>query len=136
MKKILIFLLVVTQIAIFFPILNTSIANAEHISPTETPCSNYNIDTQRCPDNNTASNTQKVETTVSNTVKYALIAIGALSGIFLIYGGMLFVLSSGNPDKVKKAKNTVLFSLIGLALAISANVIINVIINASSNTFK
>lgn len=44
-----------------------------------------------------------------------LIAVG-----FVIYGGILYVTSRGEPDKAKKAMSTILNALIGLAIAVVA----------------
>lgn len=44
-----------------------------------------------------------------------LVAVG-----FVIYGGILYVTSRGEPDKAKKAMSTILNALIGLAIAVVA----------------
>lgn len=134
MKKILTLMLLATiQLVTVYSLFGHSTVKAEHISPTETPCSNFDINTQRCLDNNTYSNTAEIQTTVSDIAQYALIAISILSAIFLIYGGVLFAVSAGNPDKIKKAKYTVLFSLIGLSLALLTNVIIRTVVNTAGS---
>jgi hypothetical protein len=58
--------------------------------------------------------------------------IGALSVIFLIYGGISYALSTGNPDKAKQAWQTVLYSLIGLVVSVSAVTLITLVIGRLS----
>jgi Na+/serine symporter len=68
---------------------------------------------------------------VGEVISYALWAVGALAVIFLIYGGLSFAMSGGDTEKVKKAKSIILYSVIGLALAILANVIINLVVSVT-----
>lgn len=44
---------------------------------------------------------------------------------YLIYGGFMYLTSSGNPEQVKKAGSTLLNAAIGLGIAISATTFIN-----------
>lgn len=57
----------------------------------------------------------------------AINIIGILSRIavlmavaFVIYGGVLFVISQGSPEKIAAAKNTLLYAVIGLLISIFA----------------
>lgn len=55
-----------------------------------------------------------------------LIRIAGLAAfIFLIYGGFLYLTSSGNADNVSKAGSTLLNAAIGLGIAVSATAFIN-----------
>lgn len=54
---------------------------------------------------------------------------GILAVIMIIIGGFAYVTSSGDPHKLNGAKNTILYALIGVAVAISAQLIINVVMN-------
>lgn len=62
-------------------------------------------------------------------IKNILIAIIGISGliavIFIIIGGVQYMSSSGDPAKVKKAKDTILYALIGLAICALAFAIVN-----------
>jgi hypothetical protein len=50
----------------------------------------------------------------------ALISIG-----FIVYGGVLYVISQGAPDKTKQAEQTVINAIVGLAVAIAATAIVS-----------
>lgn len=51
-----------------------------------------------------------------------LIAVG-----FVIYGGIRYVLSLGNPENTKNARSTIINALIGLLIAASATAIVNLV---------
>ena len=50
--------------------------------------------------------------------------VGALAVVFIIIGGIQYVLSAGDSKKTAQAKNTILYALIGVAVAIFAGVIV------------
>lgn len=52
---------------------------------------------------------------------------GMIAVVFVIYGGFQYVLSQAEPDRVKGARSTIINALIGLAIAISATAIVNLI---------
>jgi uncharacterized membrane protein len=51
-------------------------------------------------------------------VVYAFIGAAALSAIFIFVGGISFILSGGNDEKIKQAVNTISYSIIGLIVTI------------------
>lgn len=54
---------------------------------------------------------------------------GALAFLYLVIGGFQYITSQGDPQRVAKAKNAVLYALIGLALAIVAQSIVALVVN-------
>jgi hypothetical protein len=69
--------------------------------------------------------TSGIFTSVSDTL---LFVIGALSVIMLIIGGIRYTVSGGNSTAVTAAKNTVLYAIVGLVVAILAFAIINFVL--------
>ena len=47
----------------------------------------------------------------------------------IIWGGIRYVLSAGNSTALTSAKNTIVYSIIGLIIAILAYAIVNFVIN-------
>jgi hypothetical protein len=45
----------------------------------------------------------------------------------VIYGGIEFITSSGNPDKASSARSTITNAIIGLAIAVSAATVVTYI---------
>ena len=58
-----------------------------------------------------------VFTIISNAMMFI---IGALSVLMLIIGGFKYVISGGDASAVTKAKNTILYAIIGLIVALLA----------------
>ncbi|MBQ3430803.1 hypothetical protein IJG20_01705 [Candidatus Saccharibacteria bacterium] len=61
----------------------------------------------------------------STVTHYILFFVGAISVIMLIIGGLRYALSAGDSKKVTDAKNTILYALIGLAIAILSYAIVD-----------
>ena len=55
---------------------------------------------------------------------------GIIAVIMIIYGGIQYVTSVGNPQTTSKAKNTLIYSVVGLLIVIFAAAIVNVIVGA------
>lgn len=58
----------------------------------------------------------------------ALFLIGAISIVMLIYGGIRYTLSGGKPEAVTNAKNTILYSIVGIVVALLAYAIIDFVV--------
>ena len=69
------------------------------------------------------------QTLVKQFVNIFLFAVGALSVIMLIWGGIRYTTSAGDSNKVTAAKNTVLYAIVGLVIAILAYAIVNMVID-------
>lgn len=63
-------------------------------------------------------------------VNILLFLIGVLSVIMLIYGGIQYTLSSGDSGKVNNAKNTILYAIVGLIVAILSYAIVNFVLKS------
>ena len=67
--------------------------------------------------------------TVAN-ILYAIIAIlGLVAVIFVLIGGIQYMTSTGDPAKTKKARDTILYALIGLVICVLSFAIVNFTIN-------
>lgn len=73
--------------------------------------------------------------TVVNLIKVAMSVLGLVAVVVIILGGIQFMTAGGDPGKVKKAKDTILYGVIGLVVAVLAYAIVNFII-ASVNGAK
>ena len=67
--------------------------------------------------------------TVKQVVNIFLWAIGALSVFMLIWGGIRYTTSAGDSNKVTAAKNTIIYAIVGLVVAILAYAIVNLVVN-------
>ena len=60
----------------------------------------------------------------------ALYLIGAISVLMLIYGGIRYTISGGDSTAVTNAKNTIMYAVIGIVVAILAYAIVNFVLGA------
>lgn len=77
------------------------------------------------------TNLPKIGANSSNLNDILQIAIGiiaAISLLFIVVGGLRYVLSDGDPQNASKAKSTIIYALIGLVIAISAQAIISFVL--------
>ncbi len=79
---------------------------------------NYKVDISPLP--STAATQGKIQLIL--TIVFAV--IGALSLLMFTIGGFRYVASEGDPQATAKAKGTVVYSLIGLIVSISAVAIV------------
>ena len=59
----------------------------------------------------------------------ALAIVGALSVTMLIWGGVRYIISGGDSKKITDAKNTILYAIIGLIIAVLAYAIVRFVLN-------
>ncbi len=72
---------------------------------------------------------------VKTLVNVFLGIIGALSVVMIIYGGFKYVTSAGEASALTSAKNTILYAVVGLVIAVSAYAISSFVIDTlSGNT--
>ena len=53
--------------------------------------------------------------------------VGVASLVTFVYAGFIFLVSAGNPEKVKKAKDTMLYAIIGIVVAMASYAILSFI---------
>ena len=63
--------------------------------------------------------------TVTNVM---LFLIGVISVVMLIYGGIRYTISQGDSTAVTNAKNTIMYAVIGIVIAILAFAIVNFVV--------
>jgi|SRR3989344_1052706 len=67
---------------------------------------------------------QRLSTIVLNVLNFLLSVVGTLALIMLVVGGIMYIMASGNEDTADKAKNTIKYAIIGIAVALAALVIV------------
>ena len=77
-------------------------------------------------------------TTLAKIINVILAVLGIVAVIMIIMGGVTYVTSNGDAAKLTKAKNTIIYSVIGLVVALLAFAIVNFVLanvfSGSSNT--
>ncbi len=77
---------------------------------------------------------------IANIVKVVVQIIsyiaGAVAVIMIIVSGFNYITSGGDSNKVAAAKNTLIYAVIGIAIAVLAQVIVNVTVKTASDATK
>jgi hypothetical protein len=66
---------------------------------------------------------------LGNAVKVAMGVVGSLALIAFVYGGFMWLTSSGSQDKVKQGSNTMLYAVIGLFIIFAGYAILNTVLS-------
>ncbi len=78
----------------------------------------------------------QVQNFAQNVIQVLVTLAGLLAAGFFVVGGIGYITSSGNPENLDKSKKTIMYSSIGLAVAIAAFVISNIVTQLATTAFK
>ena len=73
---------------------------------------------------------------IKTIVEVLLTAVGAISIIMIVIGGILFALSSGDAQKAAKARSTILYAVVGLIVSVFASAIVNFVFDGFNKPVK
>lgn len=76
-----------------------------------------------------ASGTDDAQKITRNIVSILLWAIAAVAVISIVVGGIKYATSNGDSSKIQAAKNTILYSVVGLVIAMIAQGVVLFVIN-------
>lgn len=64
----------------------------------------------------------------ANVVDILLFVAGIVAVFYIIYGGIRFIVSQGQPDKIAQARQMLIYAAVGLVISIAARVIVQYIV--------
>lgn len=67
---------------------------------------------------------------VKGAINTMLFVLGIIAVIMIIVGGIRYTTSAGDASRVKAAKDTIMYSVVGLVVAIMAFAIVNFVVGA------
>jgi len=73
---------------------------------------------------NCSTKTKNLGQGFANIANTLILVIGALAVIFVIYSGLQIALSSGNAKRVQQGRESLMYSLAGVVLAVAAYAIV------------
>lgn len=73
---------------------------------------------------------------VMEAFNYAYTIAGLVAVVFIIKGGVEYVISRGDPSKIQKATREIIYAVIGLVIVLLAAVITTFVINATSGALE
>lgn len=97
-------------------------------------CSEENQNSVYCQ--NKDSSGDQVGGIIKTIVEVLLMAVGAISIIMIVIGGILFALSSGDAQKAAKARSTILYAVVGLIVSVFASAIVNFVFDGFNKPVK
>ncbi|MBR2708869.1 hypothetical protein IKE98_00860 [Candidatus Saccharibacteria bacterium] len=77
---------------------------------------------------NTFGNEKPLNETIVNIINAVIGVLGLAAVVIIIIGGINYMMSSGEATKVKKARDTILYGVIGLVICVLAFAIVNFVI--------
>lgn len=79
---------------------------------------------------NGGSNQVSASDIVKKIINGLLFLIGIIAVIMILYGGIRYTISAGDSAKIAAAKNTILYAVVGLIVAIMAYAIVNFVVSS------
>ncbi len=76
-----------------------------------------------------------VESFIRSIIQVVAGLAGLIATGFFVIGGFSYITSSGNPEHLDKAKRTLMYSAIGLAITIGAFVLSNIVADLAHRAF-
>lgn len=80
-------------------------------------------------------NVTQVETFIKSVIKLISGLAGLIATVFFVVGGITYMTSSGNPERLDHAKRTLFYSAIGLAITIGAFVLSSIVTDLATSAF-
>jgi hypothetical protein len=73
--------------------------------------------------------TTTVDQRVIQVINVVIYVVGIIAVGMIIFGGVRYAISQGDPGKVKNAKNAILYAIVGLIVTILAWAVVNFVIS-------
>jgi hypothetical protein len=65
---------------------------------------------------------------VSSILQIVFMVIGVVALVYLIIAGLKLITSLGNPEALKESRQSIIFAVVGLAVALSAEIIVTTVL--------
>jgi len=82
-----------------------------------------------CKDLDVTDGKAAVSSTVQNVIDILFYVIGVIAVIMIIVGGIKYVTSNGDSSALTSAKNTILYAIVGLVVALLSYGIVKFVLN-------
>ena len=102
---------------------NASLGQVDPKLPSLTP-----VEPQELP--NPLGKGITIESFIARVINFVLGLIGSVSLLMFIYGGLTWMTSAGKSDQVKKGRDIIVWSVIGLAIVFTAYIMVKFVIQS------
>lgn len=135
-SKIKMLMLSLSALFIFAAPIAAPAAIAADVNPQTGICYGAaNLQIKENPDGTCPSGTdqtKKINGIIADIINVFTVIIGIAAVIMIIIGGFHYITSGGSDEKVKKAKNTILYAIIGLVVVALAQIIVKFVLNKAT----
>ena len=69
-----------------------------------------------------------------NISEFILSIIGSIAFVMFLFGGFTMIMSFGNPEKFKKGRGIMVLAVVGIVVALSAHLIVDLILDTLGTT--
>lgn len=82
-----------------------------------------------------SADVSKIQNFIQNIITTLTGLAGFVATGFFVWGGFGYITSSGNPEHLDRSKRTILYSALGLAIALGAFVLSNIVTQLATSAF-
>lgn len=82
-----------------------------------------------------ADDVTKIQTFIQSIIQVLVTLAGFTAAGFFVFGGIKYITSSGSPEAMESAKKTIVYSAVGLTIALGAFVLSNIITQLATAAF-
>lgn len=102
----------------------------------EGACSVLSDDGATCldDDDTNTGTTEDITELSKQIVNWLSLIIGIVAVVMIIIGGLRYITSGGDQQKVTNAKNTIMYAIIGLVIILFAQTIVRLVVNNIGTT--
>lgn len=127
MKKILATILFSASLISFFPHPTQAALSQTEIDLCTS--SGNVVDNGKCVPKNNGTQLTGPNSYLTSIINLLLYIAGAVAVIVIIVGGIRYITSTGDAMRIKQAKDTILYGIVGLVIALIAYAIVNTLVN-------
>lgn len=121
----------------FVPALAAStfaVASADSVDISNNLCAGTNLDatgsdTSGCNDTTTGS----LNDLLAKAINIFSLVVGVIAVVMIIVGGLRYITSGGDANKVGAAKTTIIYALVGLVVVALAQLIVHFVLTQTNN---
>ncbi len=124
MKRLIISFSFIT--ALFLPVVTTASVFAQ--DPLDPVCQGAQAGSAACRSRTVQNPVLGSNGALTRIIQILIMITGVASVIMIMVGGFKYVISAGDPANINSAKNTILYAIIGLVVAIFAQAIVSFVL--------
>lgn len=121
---------VVAASALFAVVSFAGNVNAAGACPQGSLRDNYSNSISECNIAEDHAGSSNLMGTINTIISVVLGVLGILAVAYIIYGGFMFTTAAGDATKTKKARETIMYGVIGLVVALLAFAIVNFVLTS------